>query len=203
MTLLTGRQRWQESLADVPYATDNLEQGHGGSGPRTGLMANKFALVLIALIGTAQAAAVGQWAPLTGLSPAAKIRLQHLRESRCLPEAAELALPIYPHAVVIGIDWGRVKPPCNQRDGWRDLGGLTLASADNEAEVAAWYADHLDNFAQYVSARDLLFIQAHIADFLWERDYYKYPNIAIMRARGEWDAAGYRTIIELNRPAPH
>ncbi len=148
------------------------------------------------------AAPVAPWAPLAGLSEPAALRLGHLRRARCLPDAAEVALPVYPRAVVIDLGWARTTPTCAPRDGWSSLGAVTLASGDDPLAVAAWYADRLDGYAQYRAAQGLLFIAAEIPDFLWERDYHKYPNVSITRASGEWDAAGYRTVIELNRPAP-
>ena len=158
-------------------------------------------LLFFAFIVVLQAAPQLQWAPLAGLSKPMKIKLQHLRRSRCLPASDEVTMPVYPAAVAIGLNWGRVKPLCVRRDGWQDLGSLVLATVDDETQVAAWYASNLDTFAQYRSERDLLFIKASIEDFLWKRDYYKYPNISIRRASGEWDSAGYTTIIELNRPS--
>lgn len=150
----------------------------------------------------ASARPLAEWAPLDGLDAESAKAHADRRRSRCLPRAAEVALPVYPGAVVIGLDWGRVAPACHERDGWADLGGVVLATRDRPAQVAAWYADQLEGHAQYPDERGLLFIRAHIASFLWERDYHKYPNVAVRQPPAAWAAAGYRTVIELNRPAP-
>lgn len=161
-------------------------------------------LLLAFALGSGHAAAgpFAEWAPLTGLDAGSAKAFADLRRSRCLPAADEIAYPVYPGAVVIGVDWGRVAPACLTRDGWADLGGVVLATRDGPAEVAAWYADRLDEHVQYPDARGRLFIRARIEDFLWERDYYKYPNVAVRPPPPAWAAAGYRTVIELNRPAP-
>ncbi len=160
------------------------------------------AALFAALAATCPAAPLAEWAPLTGLSPQTQVRVLHLSRSRCLPDLEEIGFPVYPRAYVVAVDWGRVQPDCVLRDGWAELGSVTLVSADDEADVVAWYADRLLDTAQYPSAHGLLFIAAAIENFLWDRDYYKYPNVMVSRVSGEWDAAGYRTRIELNRPAP-
>ncbi|MEX2479894.1 MAG: hypothetical protein WD928_03435 [Gammaproteobacteria bacterium] len=128
--------------------------------------------------------------------------MTHFMRSRCVPDSREVAMPVYPDADLIAIDWGRVKPACVAREGWSDLGGITLVSMDDEEQVAAWYAAQLADYRLYRAAQGRLFIRAQVPEFLWDRDYHKHPNIAIMAAPAEWAAAGYRTLIELNRPAP-
>ncbi|MGR8921812.1 MAG: hypothetical protein ACU85V_19540 [Gammaproteobacteria bacterium] len=158
---------------------------------------------LMLTAGTAAGAApVGDWAPLAGLSDEARRELAHVRRSRCLPDSREVTFPVYPDAVVVRVDWGRVKPECRRRDGWRELGGVALVSGDDHAAVAAWYAENLVGYYQYPTASGLMFVDAVIPDFLWDRDYYKYPNVSVNQADGQWRIAGYRTLIELNRPAP-
>ncbi|MER3394410.1 MAG: hypothetical protein RIA38_05545, partial [Microcella pacifica] len=171
-------------------------------------------LMLCALAGAAALAGVfggalaatarpfAEWAPLDGLDAESAKAHADQRRSRCLPRADEVAFPAYPGAVIIELDWGRVAPACRERDGWADLGGVVLATRDRPAQVAAWYADRLEAHAQYPDPRGLLFIRAHIASFRWERDYHKYPNVAVREPPAAWAAAGYRTVIELNRPAP-
>lgn len=161
-------------------------------------------VALLAATSSAVVAArpLAPWAPLDGLdAETAKAFADH-RRSRCMPEAAEVAFPVYPGAVLIALDWGRVAPACHVRDGWSDLGGVVLVTRDDPSAVAAWYADRLPDHVQYPDARGLLFIRASIEAFLWERDYHKYPNVAVRSPAPAWAAAGYRTVIELNRPAP-
>ena len=81
------------------------------------------------------------------------------------------------------------------------VAALALVFALPGSAVAA-VADRLDQHAQYTDARGRLFIRARIDAFLWERDYHKYPNVAVRPPPPPWAAAGYRTVIELNRPAP-
>ena len=158
---------------------------------------------LTASTGIAIAAeTVGEWAPVVGLAPEVRTRQIHVRRSRCLPRAAEVAVPVYPLAGIIALDWGRVKPDCRDRSGWSDLGAIRLVSGDDAPTVAAWYAERLSGYAQYRAAPGLLFIARNIENFLWSRDYYKYSNVAIKPADSAWQQAGYKTIIELNRPAP-
>lgn len=150
----------------------------------------------------AQARPLAEWAPLDGLDDVtAKQHADH-RRSRCLPASEEVVYPVYPGARIVELDWGRVAPGCLTRDGWSDLGGVVLVTRDDASRVAAWYADRLDEHAQYTDARGRLFIRARIDAFLWERDYHKYPNVAVRPPPPPWAAAGYRTVIELNRPAP-
>lgn len=162
------------------------------------------ALVVIAFALPSQALAepVAEWAPLEDLSAELRRQVTHFVRSRCVPDRDEVAMPVYPDADLIAIDWGRVKPACVEREGWSDLGGITLVSKDDEERVAAWYAAQLADYRQFQAAPGRLFIRAPVPEFLWDRDYYKHPNIAIMAAPPEWSAAGYQTLIELNRPAP-
>ncbi|MEQ8660714.1 MAG: hypothetical protein RLW62_07850 [Gammaproteobacteria bacterium] len=161
-----------------------------------------FALALSGAPGVGGARPLAEWAPLDGLdADTARTYADH-RRSRCLPDAAEVAFPVYPGAVVIELDWGRVRPACRTRDGWADLGGVVLATRDAPVQVTAWYADRLAEHVQYPAARGVLFIRARIAAFLWERDYYKFPNVAVRPAPPAWATAGYRTVIEFNQPAP-
>lgn len=155
---------------------------------------------LLALVCAAQP--VAQWAPAAELPEAVHNRFVHHVRSRCVPDQSEVAYPVFPGALLIGVDWGRVKPDCESRDGWSDLGGLALVSTAAEGEVANWYAERLVDHVQYDAAQGHLFIGAQIAEFLWDRDYHKYANVAIVPAPAVWSAAGYRTLIELNRPAP-
>ena len=104
-------------------------------------------------------------------------------------------------AVVIDLAWGRTAPGCRARKGWQQLGAIGLASADPLATVLAWYVERLGDYRRYESAGRTIFIRATIDDFLWERDYHKYPNIVVAQASAPWADAGYRTTIELNRPA--
>lgn len=169
----------------------------------------RWPVALVALIVTASALSaqaraepVAKWAPLEGLSAELRRQLTHFVRSRCVPDRGEVAMPVYPDASLIAIDWGRVKPACVEREGWSDLGGITLVSMADEEQVAAWYAAELVDYRQYQAVQGRLFIRAPVPEFLWDRDYHKHPNIAIMTAPPEWSAAGYRTLIELNRPAP-
>ena len=88
------------------------------------------------------------------------------------------------------------------RDGWRDLGGVTLLTTADAATVGAWYGEQLADHTRHLAAQGQLFIRAPVAAFVWDRDYHKYPNVAVLPAPPDWAAAGYRTVIELNRPAP-
>ncbi|MCP5200498.1 MAG: hypothetical protein H6977_10835 [Gammaproteobacteria bacterium] len=161
------------------------------------------ALLAGVLVATAcPARPVAPWASPEGLPELMQLRLEHLVRSRCVPQAKEVAWPVYPGAVLAGVAWGRVKPACVARDGWADLGGVTLLSRASPAEVAAWYAAQLDGYERYEGRRGVLFMDTAIDDFLWDRDYYKYPNIALTVPPPDWAAAGYRTRIEFNRPAP-
>jgi len=164
------------------------------------------ALLLAALLFLSAVAVparpLAEWAPLDGLDDVAAKRHADHRRSRCLPASDEVVYPVYPGALVLELDWGRVAPGCHTRDGWSDLGGVVLITRDEASRVAAWYADRLDEHAQYSDARGRLFIRARIDAFLWERDYHKYPNVAVRSPPAPWAAAGYRTVIELNRPAP-
>jgi hypothetical protein len=145
---------------------------------------------------------VAPWAPAADLPEAVHARFVHHVRSRCVPDRREVAYPVFPGALLISVDWGRVKPTCVPRDGWSDLGGLALVSVAAEADVANWYAERLVDHVQYDAAPGRLFMRAQIPEFLWDRDYHKHPNVAIVPAPGAWLAAGYRTMIELNRPAP-
>lgn len=119
-----------------------------------------------------------------------------------MPKHDEVVMPVFPGSVVLELDWGRVKPLCLARDGWNDLGAVVLLSKAPVADVEAWYAQQLPEYQIYRDVEGDLLIQADIADFLWDRDYYKYPNIALMQASEQWQASGYATRIELNRPGP-
>ena len=145
---------------------------------------------------------VAQWAPAAELPEAMHKRFVHHVRSRCVPDGREVAYPIFPGALLISVDWGRVKPDCESRDGWSDLGGLALVSTAAEDEVANWYAERLVDSTQYNAAQGRLFMRAQIPEFLWDRDYHKHSNVAIVPAPAAWSAAGYRTLIELNRPVP-
>jgi len=145
---------------------------------------------------------VAPWAPAAALPEAMHQRFVHHMRSRCVPDGGEVAYPVFPGALLISVDWGRVKPQCIARDGWSDLGGLALVSVADESEIANWYAEHLDDHVQYNADQGRLFVRAQVPEFMWDRDYHKYPNVAIVPAPAAWSAAGYRTLIELNRPAP-
>lgn len=166
---------------------------------RDGILAG--ALFLVA--ATAPAAAEGglAWAPLAGLDQPSRLRHEHLRRARCLPRGDDVTVPAYPDAVVIDLAWGRTAPACRARKGWQQLGAVALASADPPATVLAWYGERLGDYRRYEAAGRTIFIRAAIDDFLWERDYHKYPNIVVAQAPPPWLDAGYRTTIELNRPA--
>jgi len=166
------------------------------------LTARLLAVLLSLPVLAAQARPLAEWAPLDGLDDVTAKRHADHRRSRCLPAREEVVYPVYPGAQVVELDWGRVAPGCITRDGWSDLGGVVLVTRDDPDRVAAWYADRLEEHSQYSDARGRLFIRAHIDAFLWERDYYKYPNVAVRTPPPPWAAAGYRTVIELNRPAP-
>lgn len=176
-TVAQGRARWPAALATI-------------------------LVIASALSAQVRAAPVAKWARLEGLSAELRRDVTHFMRSRCVPDSREVAMPVYPDADLIAIDWGRVKPACVAREGWSDLGGITLVSMDDEEQVAAWYAAQLADYRLYRAAQGRLFIRAQVPEFLWDRDYHKHPNIAIMAAPAEWAAAGYRTLIELNRPAP-
>lgn len=156
--------------------------------------------VLVAVAVAAEP--VAPWAPPAGLSELMQLRLEHLVRSRCVPDAGDIAWPVYPGAVLSGVAWGRMAPACEARDGWSDLGGVTLLSRAPREEIAAWYAARLDDYTRYEGSRGVLFMNLASDDFLWDRDYYKYPNIALTAPPAAWAAAGYRTQIEFNRPAP-
>ncbi|MGE0485119.1 MAG: hypothetical protein AB7Q81_13330 [Gammaproteobacteria bacterium] len=156
---------------------------------------------VIVTLATA-AAPVAPWAPSAGLPDLMQLRLEHLVRSRCVPDTADVAWPVFPGAVLAGVAWGRVAPACRARDGWTDLGGVTLLSRASREEIAAWYAARLDGYSQYQGRRGVLFMDTSIDDFLWDRDYYKYPNVTLTVPPADWTAAGYRTQIEFNRPAP-
>jgi hypothetical protein len=157
---------------------------------------------MLVLAVSAVAEPVFEWVSLKGLSPEMQLRMDHVRRSRCLPQAGDVSLPLYPRLQLTGVNWGRVKPLCELRDGWNALGAVTFVTVDDVSAVHAWYAERLADFTAYTSPRGLVLIRATIENFLWDRDYYLYPNIAISRADSEWDAAGYRTIITFNRPRP-
>lgn len=142
-----------------------------------------------------------EWLPAHGLDRAAQLRLEHLRRSRCLPRAGDVLAPVFPGARVVEISWGREKPQCQLRSGWDDQGAVTLLTEANPEEVATWYAGALPLFRRYGEMPQALFINARISDFIWERDYFKYPNVAVRPADPAWLARGYRSEIALNRPA--
>ena len=160
-------------------------------------------LGLVLMPGASAQETVGEWAPTVGLAQSARTRLLHTRRSRCLPRADEVTVPLYPQAGIIALEWGRVKPLCKLRQGWPDLGVIRMVSGDDQSTVNAWYADHLPGYAQYQAPQGLLFIAEAIESFLWSRDYHKYPNVAIMPADSVWQAAGYKTLIEIKRPSAH
>ena len=174
-----------------------------------GRLARTFAaapLVIVALIilGGPPAAAepIAPWMPSTGLSELEQKRLEHKKRARCIPETQQVRWPVYPGAVLLDIDWGRMAPECTPRDGWHDLGGLRLLSRDEAGAVRRYYAEQLPAYSRFDDGPETLFIAQPIEDFLWERDYHKHANVAIRPAPPRWAAAGYRVMIEFNRPAP-
>lgn len=164
-------------------------------------MRSAIALAILTLLAPAALAErFATWPPLDGLDKATRTHVRHLKKSRCLPERDEVTLPAYPGAVVIALDWGRVRPLCAARDGWLDLGAIDLLSKDPPATVSAWYQANLPDFRRYPGLAGDVLINAEIDNFLWDRDYYKYSNVSILPAPAAWQAAGYRSRIELNRP---
>lgn len=167
---------------------------------RRGDRAACLGLAACLAIAPATAAPLAAWAPVDGLDEhTARLHADRIR-ARCVPARERIALPVYPDAVLMDIAWGRVQPQCIPRDGWTELGGVRLLSRDAPGQVGAWYANELDTHTRYTADQGDLFIATPIADFLWTRDYYKYPNVAIRPAPPAWAAAGYRSLIEFNRP---
>ena len=151
-------------------------------------------------LGIASAASAIEWVPLNGLSEALKLKMSHMRIARCIPEKSDIDLPIYPDATVISVSWGKVAPECLNRDGWDDLGAIVFASRADKTIVVEWYARELPEYLEYEGTAGTMLIKSEIDNFLWERDYAKYPNITVTLPSDEFLDAGYRTFIELNRP---
>jgi hypothetical protein len=164
-----------------------------------------FSLLLILAVlsfqaGMASAASVIEWVPLNGLSDALKLKMSHMRIARCMPEKSDIDLPIYPDATVVSVAWGKVAPECFDRDGWEDLGAIVFASRADKNVVVEWYTRELPEHLKYEGTAGTILIKREIDNFLWERDYAKYPNVTVTLPSDEFLNAGYRTFIELNRP---
>lgn len=163
-----------------------------------------FSLLIFAVLffqpGTAFASSVIEWVPLNGLSEALKLKMSHMRIARCIPEKSDIDLPIYPDATVISVTWGKVAPECLDRDGWEDLGAIVFASRADKNIVVEWYSRELPEYLEYEGIAGTTLIKSEIDNFLWERDYAKYPNITITLPSDEFLDNGYRTFIEFNRP---
>jgi hypothetical protein len=160
------------------------------------------ALLGLVLAAPAASAPIAPWADGAGLDPERALSLSHLKRSRCLPQPGDVAVPIYPGAVVVDLAWGRMVPGCRARAGWSQLGAIVLASRDAPHVVAGWYAERLTDHAQGDTDRGRIFLRGEVPTFEFERDYYKHPNVYVREADAPWRAAGYATFIELNRPAP-
>ena len=150
--------------------------------------------------GKGSAASAIEWASVNGLSEELRLKMSHMRIARCLPEKSDIDLPIYPDATVISVTWGKVAPECLERDGWEDLGTIVFVSRADKNVIVDWYARELPGYLRYSGAGGTILIKKQIDNFLWERDYAKYPNITVtLPSDGFWDA-GYKSVIELNRP---
>ena len=142
-----------------------------------------------------------RWVPLAGLVEEEKLRVSHLSRARCLPQPSDVSVPIYPSAVVVDVMWGRVQPDCELRHGWESLGGVRLVSKESFEDVVAWYRQRLVDYGRHQAPRGTIFIQEVIRNYLWDRDYYKYANISVLPLEDKFSAAGYATMIEINRPS--
>ncbi len=160
-----------------------------------------FILALITGIKqTAVAEPAAPWIPLEGLSKIHVIEMQHLRKSRCLPETELFKYPVFPKAVVAGLDWGALPPKCDVRDGWSELGAITFVAKASEKAVIAWYTKHLPSYTAHRSVQGTLIVKEPIAEFLWQRDVHKYSNIVIGKPDLRLLNAGYLAAIIFNRP---
>lgn len=167
-----------------------------------GIGANLIALVLPLMALPVAAAPPLTWANPNDLSDISALRLSDLIRARCLPDAADFSVPVYPRGAIIDIAWGRQPPDCRLRAGWSQLGAVDLVTRSDVGTVAAWYAERLDDHSRFETPQGVLFLRGEPATFNFERDYFKYPNVYIRNADPVWRRAGFVAIIELNSPAP-
>ena len=169
------------------------------------MYANRYFVLLVSVMlfcvsEASTAVPLADWVALEGLSPRLALKMKHLRIARCIPNADDVDLPVYPQASIVSIDWGLVAPDCYIRDGWDELGAITFVSRENEKEVVKWYGVELPHYNRYLGEAGTIFINHEIDAFLWERDYPKFSNITVTAAPNGFRDAGYRSSIELNRP---
>jgi hypothetical protein len=165
------------------------------------MFANLFAVLLIVVALPVRAEQVAPWVTVDSFPPEYQEGLRGYQKFYCVPDAAEVHRPVFPGAVIVGLDWPKKIPDCDTSVDPDQLYAIVLLSKDSFEEIDAWYSAHLPEFTRFEFEDRIIFVKGQRSSFDWNRDYGTVPSVLVKRAGSVWRAGGYQTAIEFFHPA--
>jgi len=160
-------------------------------------------LITTALLATsATAEPIANWASSPGLSPSWRSAVEQFKTRVCVPETSDLGVPAYPGAELLSVNARGAPPECQKEERWTEIGGVILVSRSPYESIVNWYRTRLPKHREFPTHAGLIFVQANVENFEWNRDYARYPNVHVIHSLPEsLTESGYTTMVEFNNHA--